>query len=131
MANIFNFFRKLFKRRQYQRFAVQSGTFVIVSPATDQDQEQRVLIADISLGGTAFIYQGSKAELAESGFLQMFANTPMSDRVQFVTVSDTPVPGNTQKSERFRRRGVKFQWMGVLGNVELRGFIKEFGIGPK
>ncbi len=131
MVNILNFFRKFFKRRQHQRFAVQSGTFVIVSPATDKDQERRVLIADISLGGTAFIYQGSKKELAESGFLQMFANTPMSDRLQYVTVSDTPVPGNTQTSERFRRRGVKFQWMGIMGNAELRDFIKEFGVCPK
>ncbi len=131
MVNILNFFRKFFKRRQHQRFAVQSGTFVIVSPATDKDQERRVLIADISLGGTAFIYQGSQTELSESGFLKMFATTPNSDRVQFETVSDIPIPGNTKTSESFRRRGVKFQWMGVLGKSELRDFIKEFSVCPK
>ncbi len=129
MANILNFCRRLFKRRQHQRYAVQSGTFVIVSPNTEQ--EQKVLIADISLGGTAFIYQGSQTELSESGFLKMFATTPNSDRVQFETVSDIPIPGNTKTSESFRRRGVKFQWMGVLGKSELRDFIKEFSVCPK
>jgi hypothetical protein len=129
MASILNFCRRLFKHRKHQRFAVQNGTFVIVSPSTDQ--ERKVLIADISPGGTAFIYQGSPTELAESGFLKMFDTTPTSDRVEFVTVSDIPIPGSTQTSESFRRRGVKFQWMGVLGKAELRDFIKEFSVCPK
>src|SRR4030042_1628627 len=128
MASILKYLRRLFRRRQYQRFAVRSGTFVIVSPATDPDREMRVQIVDVSRGGAAFIYQGSREALEESGFLKMIADTPNSDRTQFQTVSDISAPGDAQTMGPFRRRGVKFMWMGVLGKGELVEFVKEFGI---
>ncbi len=65
MAGIINYFRMLFKPRRQRRFSVRSGTFVIVSPGTDQ--EQRVQLIDISRGGAAFIYQGSPEELRGIG----------------------------------------------------------------
>lgn len=87
MAGILNYFRRLFRRWRHRRFAVQSGTFVIVSPATDPDPEIKVRIVDVSLGGAVFIYQGPPADLEETGFLKMFAKTPNADRMQFQTVS--------------------------------------------
>src|SRR4030042_812147 len=131
MASFLNFCRRLFKTRQHQRFAVQSGTFVIVSPATDPEQERKIQIVDVSLGGAAFIYQGPRADLEDTGFLKMIAETPNSDRMQFQTVSDIPAPGCAETEEPFRRRGVKFMWMGVLGKKELGKFVKEFTICPK
>ena len=131
MDSILNYCRRLFKARQHQRFAVQSGTFVIVSPATDPEQERKIQIVDVSHGGAAFIYQGPPTELEDTGFLKMFAETPNSDRTQFHTVSDIPAPGCEQTEEPFRRRGVKFMWMGLLGKEELGEFIKEFTICPK
>jgi len=128
MAGILNYFRRLFRRRRHQRFAVQSGTFVIVSPATDPEREMRVQIVDVSMGGAAFIYQGSPEDLEETGFLKMFAKTPAADRTQFQTVSDIPLPGDARTEEPFRRRGVKFMWMGILGKGELAEFVREFGI---
>ncbi len=129
MANIINFFRMLFKHRIHQRFTVKSGTFVIVSPGTDQ--EQRVHVIDISLGGAAFIYQGSPEELEASGVLKVLAEAPGLAKVNFDTVSDRPTPGSLQTSEPFRRRSVKFKWMGVLEQAQLKSFIKEVGIAPK
>jgi len=131
MDSILNICRRLFRRRQHQRFAVRSGTFVIVSPATDPDREVKVQIVDVSMGGAAFIYQGSPADLEETGFLKMFAQTPDADRTQFQTVSDIPVLGDAQTAEPFRRRRVKFMWMGVLRKAELGEFVKEFGICKK
>ena len=112
MVNIINFCRMLFKHRTHQRFTVKKGTFVIVSPGTDQ--ERRVQVLDISLGGAAFIYQGSPEELEASGALKVLAESPGLAKVNFDTVSDRPVSESLQTSESFRRRGVKFKWMGVL-----------------
>jgi hypothetical protein len=129
MANIINYCRMLFKPRIYRRFTVKSGTFVIVSPGTDR--EQRVEIIDISLGGAAFIYRGSPEELEESGVLKVLAEAPGLEKVNFDTVSDRPTSEALRTSEPFRRRGVKFKWMGVLEKAELKSFIKEVGIVPK
>jgi hypothetical protein len=126
MANIINYCRMLFKHRIHRRFSVKSGTFVIVSPGTNQ--EQRVQVIDISLGGAAFIYQGSPEELEESGVLKVLAEAPGLAKVNFDTVSDKPTAESLRTSEPFRRRGVKFKWMGVLEKAELKSFIKEVGI---
>ena len=129
MASIINYFRMLFKHRMHQRFAVKSGTFVIVSPGTDR--EQKVQIIDISLGGAAFIYQGSPEELKASGVLKILAEAPDLAKVNFDTVSDRPTLESLPTSEPFRRRSVKFKWMGVVEKAELKSFIKEAGITPR
>ncbi len=129
MANIINYCRMLFRPRIHQRFTVKSGTFVIVSPGTDQ--EQRVQIIDISQGGVAFIYMGSPEELEESGFLKVLAEAPGLAKVNFDTVSDRPTSESLRTSEPFRRRSVKFKWMGVLEQAQLKSFIKEVSIAPK
>jgi hypothetical protein len=126
MANIINYCRMLFKPRTQQRFSVKNGTFVIVSPGTDK--EQKVQVIDISLGGAAFIYQGSPEELEASGVLKVLTDAPGLAKVNFDTVSDRPTPESQQTSEPFRRRSVKFKWMGVLEKAELKSFIKEAGI---
>jgi len=129
MANIINYFRMLFKPRTQQRFTVKSGTFVLVSPGTDQ--EQKVQVIDISLGGAAFIYEGSPEELKASGVLKVLAEAPDLAKVNFETVSDRPTSESPQTSGPFRRRGVKFKWMGVLEQAQLKSFIKEAGIIPE
>ena len=129
MASIINFCRMLFKRRMYQRFTVKSGTFVIVSPGTDK--EQHVQVIDISQGGAAFIYQGSPEDLDASGILKVLTDAPDLAQVNFDTVSDRPTSESLQGSEPFRRRSVKFKWMGVLEQAQLQSYIKEAGIVPK
>ena len=116
--------RRLFRQRRHKRYLVQSGTFVIVSPGTDR--EQKVQLLDISQGGTAFIYQGSPEELEESGILKMLVERKYLANVPYNTASDVPAPGceGVQSSVPYRRRGVKFNWMGVLQEVELRNYIK-------
>lgn len=125
MVNILNIFRMLFKSRQHERYNVRSGTFVIMSPGTDG--ERKVQIVDVSMGGAAFVYDGLPEELEASGILKVLAEAPGLAKVNFDTVSDVPVPGSTQPSETFRRRGVKFKWLGVLDKAELSKFIKEVG----
>jgi hypothetical protein len=129
MASIINYCRMLFKPRKQQRFTVKSGTFVLVSPGTDK--EQRVQVIDISQGGAAFIYQGSPEELEESGVLKVLAEAPSLAKVNYETVSDRPTAESSQASESYRRRGVKFKWMGVLEKAQLKSFIKEVGISLK
>jgi len=112
----------LFKRRKNERFNVQSGTFVIIAPNTDG--ERKVQIVDISMGGAAFIYNGRPEELEKSGIIKMLKDKASLEKLEFDTVSDIPAPGIEQPSEEFRRRGVKFKWLGVLDKVELSNFIK-------
>jgi hypothetical protein len=105
---------------------VQSDTFVIVSPGTDK--EKKVQVIDISQGGLAFIYQGSKEDLDTSGVLKMLAKNPNLEKVNFDTVSDKPAPEFTYTSLPTRRRGVKFKWMGVMKEADLRNFIKSISL---
>jgi hypothetical protein len=126
MANIFSYFRRLFAHRGHKRFMVQSGTFVIVSPGTDK--EQKVQVIDISQGGAAFIYQGSKEDLEVSGVLKMLAENPSLEKVHFETVSDEPAAGSTGESSLYRRRGVRFKWMGVMETADLKNFVKNISI---
>lgn len=129
MVNILNNLRRLFKKRHHQRFVVQNGTFVIVSPGTDK--EQKVQLLDISQGGMAFIYQGSQEELEESGILKVLVDREYLSKVEYDTASDIPCPECPTAPVPYRRRGVKFRWMGVLQEVELKHYIKKVGITPK
>jgi len=126
MANILSYVRRLFAPRCHQRFMVQSGTFVIVSPGTDK--EWKVQAIDISHGGLAFIYQGSKEDLDTSGALKILAKNADLENVNFEMVSDEPVPGSMDTSLPYRRRGVKFKWMGVVGKQDLRDFVNSISV---
>jgi hypothetical protein len=125
MNTLSNYLRRLFYRRKHQRFSVRDGTsVVIVTPGKGgQDERRQVTIVDISMGGTAFLYEGTPAELDSCGFINLAASTPHIDNIHFDTVSDIPVP----TSETYRRRSVKFTWMGFLGESYLRSFIQENG----
>jgi hypothetical protein len=130
MASILNSIRRLFKRRQHQRYVVKGGTFVIISPNVD-GREQKVQLIDISHGGMAFIYQESPSELETSGMLKLLTKTPYGGKIDFDKVSDVPVSGRTQTSEPLRRRGVEFKWMGFFEQSELTDLINEVRIGEK
>ena len=112
--------------RQHKRFMVPKGTFVIVSPGTDK--EWKVQAIDISHGGLAFIYQGSKEDLDKSGVLKILVKDANLENMKFETVSDEPAPGSTGTSLLSRRRGVKFKWMGVLEKADLRDVVKSIKI---
>jgi PilZ domain len=126
MAKILSHVRRENETRQHQRFMVPKGTFVIVSPGTDK--EWKVQAIDISQGGLAFIYQGSKEDLNTSGVLKILAENANLENVNFETVSDEPAPRSTDTSLPSRRRGVKFKWMGVVGIEDLRDFVKSINI---
>ncbi len=129
MADILNYCRMLFKHREHKRYSVKSGTFVIVSPGTDG--ERKVQIVDISMGGAAFIYNGRPEELEECGIIKMLTEKAKLEKLEFETVSDVSVPESAQPSEEFRRRGVKFKWLGVLDKSELTKAIDDIGTFPK
>jgi hypothetical protein len=126
MAEISSEVQRESERRQHQRFMIPKGTFVIVSPGTDK--EWKVQAIDISHGGLAFIYQGSKEDLDTSGALKILAKNTDLENVNFEMVSDEPAPGSTDSSLPSRRRGVKFNWMGVVGKDDLRDFVNSISM---
>lgn len=112
--------------RQHKRFMVPKGTFVIVSPGTDR--EWKVQAIDISHGGLAFIYQGSKEDLDTSGVLKILAKNADIENLKFETVSDEPALGLSDTPLPYRRRGVQFKWMGVVGKQDLKDFVNSISV---
>ena len=118
------FLEKLFfKGRKYPRHLVHNGSFVVVIPTKDGNTiKWKVKVLDISLGGAAFIYEGSPDDLAKSGLIRL--SNDMPEAVEFKTVSDS----ECSEGSTYRRRGVKFEWKGFLGKKQLVEFIKEYGL---
>jgi len=123
--------RRLLKPRKSRRYYTDKGAFVVVSPyAAEGKKGKRVQILDISEGGCAFIYKGTKEELVESGLLTLMDDdTPCLESVDFVTVSDHPLPQYLDNSGLLRRRGVKFKWLGVFDRDRLNKFIEQNALG--
>jgi c-di-GMP-binding flagellar brake protein YcgR len=120
--------RRIFRPRMHPRFYADKGLFVIVEPNTIEGRKVQML--DISEGGCAFIYKGSKEELEESGILSLQSeDIPYLDRVDFVTKSDTLLSDSKDKEEQLRRRSVAFKWLGVFDRRKLKEFIKRNVIG--
>jgi c-di-GMP-binding flagellar brake protein YcgR len=120
--------RRLFRPRMNPRFYADKGVFVVVEPYTAEGRKVQVL--DISEGGCAFIYNGSKEELEESGLLSLQSeDIPYLERLDFVTKSDNLLSDSNDKEGQLRRRSVEFKWLGVFDRKKLKEFIKQNFIG--
>jgi hypothetical protein len=133
MAGIFSIFRKYFNSRRQKRYFVEDGTFVIISPGKDETQDKKVQLIDISDGGMAFIYKGTQSDLETSGILKLLSKHPpyRTESIKFDTVSDIPAKDYTQAPGIFRRRGVKFRWMGFYNETALTKLIDEIKVCEK
>lgn len=121
-------FRKLFKPRKSPRFYPCKGAYLVIAPYTEHGKKVEIL--DISDGGCAFVYEGTKEELAESGLLSLELNDhPFLEKVDFVTASDNPLTTAKDNTVQRRRRGVEFKWLGVVGRERLKEFINKISIG--
>lgn len=128
--------RRLFRFRRHPRFSVDNGVLVVIEPhaaahrkvqVMDISEHSQVQLLDISEGGCAFIYDGTRKDLEESGLISLQFKDTCLERIDFDTKSDTPL-SDSNCEERFRRRGVEFQWMGVLNREKLKEFIKQNAI---
>jgi hypothetical protein len=121
---LLQFLEKLFfKRRKDHRYLIHNGSLVIVFPAEDGTKiKWTVKVIDMSLGGTAFIYEGSPDDLAKSGLIRLSNGLP--EAAKYETVSDV----ECSEGSTYRRRGVKFEWKGVLGKKQIMEFIKVNGL---
>ena len=120
--------RRLFRPRRHPRFYADKGVFVVVEPYASEGRKVQIL--DISEGGCAFIYKGSKAELEESGLLNLQSeDIPYLERVDFVTKSDNLLSDSNNKETQLRRRSVEFKWLGVIDRKKLKEFINQNFIG--
>jgi hypothetical protein len=116
--------RRLLRPRKNPRFYTHKGVFVVVGPHTTS--RRKIQILDISEGGCAFIYNGTRKELEESGFLSLVVDeTHYLDRLDFVTKSDSPLPETQKNSQWLRRRGVAFKWLGEINRKRLKEFIDQ------
>jgi hypothetical protein len=118
------FLKELFfkDRRHYPRHLV-NGSFVLVVPTKEGNTSKwKVDVIDISLGGAAFIYEGSPDDLAKTGLIKL--SNDMPEALEFKTISDV----ECSKGSTYRKRGVKFEWKGFLGKKQLLEFIEEYGL---
>ena len=108
----------------HPRFYANKGIFIVVEPYTAEGRKVQML--DISEGGCAFIYNGSKEELEESGLLSLQSeDIPYFERIDFVTKSDNLLSDSNDKKEQLRRRSVEFKWLGVFDRKKLKEFIEQ------
>jgi c-di-GMP-binding flagellar brake protein YcgR len=133
VAGILSSLKKLFNRRRHKRYFVKDGTLVVISPGNVENPEKVVQLIDISNGGMAFVYQGSPADIEKSSLLQVVTQQPpyRTESIRFDTVSDEPVAEDAQTSEQFRRRGIKFRWMGFFDETAFKNLIDEIKICEK
>ena len=129
--------KRLFRPRLHRRFSVDKGVLVVIEPYAGQQVQmldvsalRQVQMLNISEGGCAFIYKGSKEELEEAGFLSFQSeDIPYLERIDFVTKSDNLLSDSIDKEEQLRRRSVEFKWLGVFDRKKLKEFIKQNVIG--
>lgn len=122
--------RRLLKPRKHPRYYTTKKAFVVVSPYTsDEKKGKKIQILDISEGGCAFIYDGTKEELDEMGLLSLVAEgTPCLESVDFTTVSDQSLPETQNAAIGLRRRSVEFKWLGIFDREKLKEFIEQNSI---
>ena len=133
---LFKILKRLFRPRRHRRFSVDKGILVVIEPYTDQQLQmldvralRQVQMLNISEGGCAFIYNGSRKDLEASGFLSLqFKDIPYLERIGFVTKSDSLLSDSNDKKKQLRIRSVEFQWIGVLDRKKLKKFIKQNAI---
>lgn len=129
MAGIMDFARRLVRRRKHERYHVMKGAFLIIKPSTDE--EKKIQILDISEGGLAFVYTGSKEELKDSGILKLLSgDTPCLEKVNYEIVADQVISEDPDINAQHRRKGVQFKWLGVLDEARLKDFIKKNSVCP-
>ena len=124
--------------RLHPRFSVDNGVLVLIEPHAvayrkvqmlDISKRNQVQMLNISEGGCAFIYDGSRKDLEASGLLSLqFKDILCLERVGFVTKSDSLLSDSNDKKEQLRIRSVEFQWMGILDRKKLKEFIKQNAI---
>ena len=113
--------------RLHPRFSVDNGVLVLIEPHAAAPRQ--VQMVNISEGGCAFIYNGSKKDLKASGFLSIqFKDILCLKRVGFVTKSDSLLSDSNDKKEQLRIRNVEFQWIDILDQKKLKEFIKQNAI---
>jgi len=147
MFNLIKSLKKRFqKKRKHERFHVNSGTFVLITP--ESGTTWKVSLIDISMGGLAFVYDGTPEDLKQEGLLKLNDSTtvdtkliaansnkydrinkryildskPKDNTIKYKTVSDTEICGG------FRRRSVEFTWMGQPSIEEVKAFILKNGL---
>ena len=110
-----------YRSRRNHRYRVNHRRVDVRIPTKDgRETKWAVRVTDISLGGTAFIYEGSPADLAKSGLIALSEG----DAVKFKTVWDI----ESTEEPRCRRRGVRFQRKGILCNNQIIQFINHHAL---
>ena len=119
--------KRLFRPRLHHRYSVDNGVLVLIEPHAAAPRQLQMV--NISEGGCAFIYNGSKKDLKASGFLSIqFKDILCLKRVGFVTKSDSLLSDSNDKKEQLRIRNVEFQWIDILDQKKLKEFIKQNAI---
>jgi hypothetical protein len=124
--------------RRYKRFSIDKEVLMIIEPYTttskqklmlDFDKAKHVQILNISEGGCAFLYNGSKKDLEESGILSLqYKNIPYLERIVFTTKSDSLFYDSKDIEKQLRVRRVEFEWLSDSNRERLKKFIERSSI---
>ena len=106
-------------RRRHKRFPAIDGAFVVLG--TRMEDGHKFQIIDVSMGGLAFIYEGSKNDLDEIKTLSIMGGEQLFlDNVFFDPAGTIPM----EHAPDINRQGIEFKYLGVLDKAQLKDFIK-------
>jgi hypothetical protein len=132
MGRFWRWLKRIFllKARSHPRFPATEGAFVVIGPNTAEGRKIQIL--DISRGGLAFIYAGSPEDLEKEGTLGLMADGNLYlDQIEYETVWDDSLPEMEEDIRRYRRQGVRFKWLGIVDQRQLKAFIHDNAIPEK
>ena len=108
------------ERRKHRRYQAMTGTFLVLGSRAASGQ--KIQIADISMGGLAFIYSGEKKDLANLGKLHLFTGeAPEVNNLMYDPVSSEYL----DLAQQVKRCGVEFKFLGVMDKNRLKKYIKK------
>jgi hypothetical protein len=103
-------------RRKHKRYPAQEGMYVVLGIPGSEGLHFQII--DVSLGGIAFIYNGSRNDLDDFEKLSITDG----DKCFVDNVLFQPVTGQYLDDEKMRV-GSEFRFVGVLEKAKLKDFI--------
>ncbi|HBJ73982.1 MAG TPA: hypothetical protein DDY86_00205 [Syntrophaceae bacterium] len=117
-----NLIQKFLNKRKQKRYYTHGHAYLVIQPYTEG--ETKVQVIDVSQGGCAFIYQGDRADIDESGFANLMTGDCLHlERAQYVVKSN-------RKAGEARRCGVEFKWLGSMDKKRLGEFCESAALCP-
>lgn len=127
MGGMIEWVRSLFNadKRRYERHSVADGAGVVVAR---EGRKHKILpIADISLGGLAFMYEGNGNEWDNARHISLYGHDDLYlNKIRYNIVTDQKLADLPEREISVRRQGIQFLYMNNNEKVKLAEYISAY-----